>query len=621
MNQSSSNPLKRMRTPTSPPRRGQPRLCERRVVDSGGSSVPVVHQQTVFAIPELLALVTAYLDNSDLCALIRVCRAWNALWISHLYATLSLHQYKGSRVYPRVDIYGSYVRTLTLRSTKWNNVLHLLDYTPNVSSLNIQRCPISSAQFQEIIAMVPRLRTFTVLFGDECVEMSDCPLPLVSMLPELEELSWKSENTDLYGDYSKVLVEDILLILKSCTKLRLLRLANVFYGTEELTNLELVPSIEDKVWQSRSLRLLEFDNVLLLGICGSYEDAARNLLMRRLFRHAPNLRTFKFTGVNLPCYWTGVFESAVNLEHVELWPHDKPIVVGEHIGDLSEAVVAMAASCSNLKVLNTQYAYSTTDECFESLMRSNRQLQRLCVKRTGFGDRSLKELLRTPSVPSAMCTPADHLVYLDLEGCHQVTSAGALPVLENCRFLQGLNLAGTRAGTLELFNGSKSWACVESLEALHIDIQPIGFQPPSSIFARLQEEKVSTPSTVQYSMQEHTIIRERLHSLRMLTVLELRGGAMDFAIVDEASFAPRLRMLNITVPCRDQQDPSPSSQYSLMLKRVKEIGSRLLPAMDIRLTGTITAGGRVAWMISVMMDVKLMGTSILWRPNGFQQSL
>ncbi|KAF9275632.1 hypothetical protein BGZ68_010638 [Mortierella alpina] len=598
----SSSPPQRNHVLASTPRRG----C----ASNDESSVDKTHQDIVFAIPELLSLITTYLDTSDFLALILVCRAWNAFWLPHVYSKLSLCEYKRSGVYPTVENHGDHVKALTLQCTQWNNILHLLHNTPNVTSLAIHHSPINFAQLQQILCTVPRLRTFRMVFGRECVEPHECPAILASMLPDLEELAWKGESIIYYGGYSKVRVEDILHILKTCTKLRSLRLANILNTESELRDQKPVLINEDEEWRSRSLQLLECDNVLL-GSRRSHQGTAKHSWIRRLLHHAPGIRRFIFTGSSYlhPLDWESVFESAVNLENVELWPYNAPCAAGDFSSNTADAIAALSPSCNNLKVLNVRYAHGTTDQLLEQIIRANRHLQRLCVKETGFGDASLKELVRISSVLSATSTPADNLVQLDMEGCHQVTSAGALPILENCRFLKDLNLAGTSAGTLELFDGNRPWACVKSLETLKVDIEPIGFQPLSSLGARRCEGVVPTPSTVLYSRQEQLTIRERLRSLRFLTVLDLRGSAMEFAILDDASFAPRLRMINITVPCREQQDPSPSSRFSLMEARVEEIGSRLFPPPAVSVTGTSVMGDRVAWKISAMIGMEMMTTS------------
>ncbi|KAF9967832.1 hypothetical protein BGZ70_007979 [Mortierella alpina] len=344
-----------------------------------------------------------------------------------------------------------------------------------------------------------------MLFGEYSVGSRDCPLILVSMLSDLEDLSWKGQDALYYGVYSEVCVEDIVHNLKSCTKLRSFRLANVLNMKAALT--ELKPGLSNEEgWQCRSLRILECDNVQL---------DLDPLWIQRLFQHAPAVRTFKLTGMSYlyPVEWVSAFEKTVDLEHVELWSSKGSAnSANGRLSNTAGAIAALAASCSNLRTLNAQYAYPTTDQLFEPIMRANCHLQSVCVQGTEFG-------------------------------CHQATSAGVLPILECCKSLKNLNLAGTSAGTLDLFKGHNPWACVESLETLQIDIQPIGFQPLSSYSARRFEETMPTPSAVLYSSQEQMIIRKRLCSLISLTVLELRGGAMDFAIVDEAPFAPRLRML------------------------------------------------------------------------------
>lgn len=140
----SSSPLQRYHVLASTPRRVR--------AGNDESSVPKAHQDTVFAIPELLSLITTYLDTTDFLALILVCRAWNAFWVPHVYSKLSLCEYKRSGVYPTIENHGDHVKALTLQCTQWNNILHLLHYTPNVTSLAIHHSPLTSLSSSRFFA-------------------------------------------------------------------------------------------------------------------------------------------------------------------------------------------------------------------------------------------------------------------------------------------------------------------------------------------------------------------------------------------------------------------------------------------------------------------------------------
>ncbi|KAF9572765.1 hypothetical protein EC968_009493 [Mortierella alpina] len=499
-------------------RASRPRLCKRAPIGSDTNSVRSVSQDTVFAVPELLSLITVYLDKNDLRALIRVCRAWNAFWVPYLYSELFFYKYKRSRVYPKLGTYG----------------IH----------------------FGEVIAAVPQLRSLSLTLDKTSYKTHGWPLVLTSALPDLEEFAWTGDTTLHFRD--TITIEEILHVLKSCTKLRSLRLARLaivescFDPPNELS---------DGRWQSRSLQRLECDYVFF-DPHQSYPGAngQTHPCVRRLFERAPNLRIVKVTGrSNLcPLDWSTVFSRGANVEHVELSvaPYTNDPI------DVKDALPVLGTSCSHLKVINTNRAQGTTDQHFAPILRANRQLQRLCVKETAFGDTSLGELTE------------HRIVALDLEGCRQVTSAGVLSVLENCRFLQDLNLAGTRAGTLELFNGSRPWACVKSLQILHVDIQPIGFLPPLLYSGWSLNE---APHTAAYSPAEQRIIHDRLCSLTSLTHLELRGESMERGIFKDASFTPRLRSALIGLPFECGEEMELSVRERLVQQEALETGRKMFP--------------------------------------------
>ncbi|KAF9967833.1 hypothetical protein BGZ70_007980 [Mortierella alpina] len=593
----------------SPSRPSRPRSCKRgRTGDRDISSVRTVSQDTVFAIPELLSLVTAYFDKSDLRALMRVCRAWNAFWVPHLYSKLFFCKYKRCRVYPRLATYGVHVKALELHTTKWNNVLHLVDYTPNLTSLAMYRVTLSLVQFKEMVTSVPHLRSLSLTVYETSSESHDWPLVLTSALPGLEEFSWIGDVSVIGDNHTKMRIDDILHILKSCTKLRSLRLAHVAFveptePQEDLTQQEPMAliKVEDEGWQSNSLQLLDC-NYVDFGPRQRDEGAVEQVqpCVRRLFQHTPNLKTLKVRGVSdlRPADWVAVFKSGTSLEYVALeqfggaFFDSRPTFI-----NVKDALVMISTVCTNLKVLSTRFAQGATDQHFASILRANRQLQRLCVKRTGFGDTSLGELGRIPLGLSTAGALTDHsIVELDIQGCHQVTAAGVLLVLENCRFLQSLNLTETSAGTLELFNGNRPWACAKSLEALHIDIQPMGFQQLShSAWPNMNV----TPPRAAYSLAEQQTINERLCALTGLTHLELRGENMDQEIFNDASFAPRLSKAVISLPTLAGEGLSRDQQMRHLVK----IGRNMFPGWRLSTMDGFYSRKRY-WIISALrMDM------------------
>ncbi|KAI7822036.1 hypothetical protein BC939DRAFT_478021 [Gamsiella multidivaricata] len=194
---------------------------------------------------------------------------------------------------------------------------------------------------------------------------------------------------------------------------------------------------------------------------------------------------------------------------------------------------AIAKACPQLKQLSVKNFPPSSDAAFEQVMKASEQIQIVSVKNTEFGDIALTQLARL-SLP--MFTSPHSLVDLNVEGCFNVTSRGARMVLENCASLRSLNLLGTRAGTIDLFKGSKPWSCVKALERLRLEIQPVDFQPrPRGTVQRL-------PPVRLYTAEEQQMIKDRICSFKALMGLELKGDAMTFEMLEApVSFAPEMR--------------------------------------------------------------------------------
>ncbi|KAG0247652.1 hypothetical protein BG011_001119 [Mortierella polycephala] len=549
----------------------QRRLRPRKNRHSGddNTKIPSVYQETVFAIPELLDLITGFLARDDLRVLIRVCRTWNAFWAPYLYSDLFLCKYKKTRVYPKVRTYGHYVEALELNSTTLNNILYLLDYVPNLQSLSLHHSALSLIQLQSIIAMVPQLRGLHLSFKRILFKPQDCPLTLAASLQNLEQFSWM-------GIDSEIRVDDILFVLKSCLRLRSLCLSRITL-VEELPELpRTMVKVEDHDWQNTSLRRLEC-NLVLLGPRQTKATEPEDV-------H--------------PC-----IRRLVGLQYVQLWPlgyahfhHAQPTP-----SKITDALNTIAKYCDNLKVLDVKNTFPTTDDMFKEIMERNHQLQRVCVKNTDIGDLPLQMLARLP----ASCT-AHNLVELDLEGCIHVTSAGITPVLENCGRLQNLNIARTKAATLNLFKGNKPWACRTSLEILRIDIQPQDYQPPPRMVNWIPVSQQGPP-VIPYSPEEQLLVKERLTSFTSLRALDIKGLSMEFGMLDDMSFAPHLRQVILHIPFRQ---PGDGSQYEPAQAKALEWGRALFPEWHVW-TGANFAYSTVVCMINAKLNYH-DETFVLW---------
>ncbi|KAF9963833.1 hypothetical protein BGZ65_010475 [Modicella reniformis] len=563
------------------PENYQRRLRPRKTRDSASkvasdNNKPEVHQEAVFAIPELLDLITTYLTKDDLRVLICVNRAWSAFWVPYLYSDLFFRKYKRTRTFPKMKKYGHHVKTLEVHQTKWINVVHLIDFATRLHSLSICNAPLTDPQLRGLPEIAPQLRILHLSFVRRLYRfMNHCPLRAVAALSNLEDLEWNA--------FGAVRVDDILHVLQGCNKLRTLTLSGV-HIVEELqepnaaeeseVNNNILVRVADDGWENTTLRTLHCISVLL-GARQSFHDEARYVhpCLRRLFQHLPNLKTIKFTAIyNLsPLDWHYVFENRVGIEHVELF------ILAQYKNlrlYATEALGTLARFCSNLKVLDARDIYVTTDQAFEQVMRVNHQLQKVSVKNTDFGDLALEALARSTTLLSASSTMANCLVELDLEGCIHITNHSVAMILENCGLLRDLNLLGTRAGTIELFQSSKPWPCSRTLEKLHLDIQPVEFKPFHPTF-EWEAPTVQILDTINlYTTEEYQLMKERLTSLTSLVGLQLGGEAMTFGLLDNMSFAPRLRRVILRIPFSSSER---FQSFSMAQKAATERGNLIFP--------------------------------------------
>ncbi|KAG0246343.1 hypothetical protein B0O80DRAFT_500433 [Mortierella sp. GBAus27b] len=518
-----------------------------------------VSQEAVLNIPELLDLITSHLTKDDLRVLIQVCRAWNAFWIPYIYSTLFFRKYRRTHIYPKIQKYGDHVRSLDLYQTKWNNIVHLLDFAVNIRSLSICGMLLTDSQIQSLTETVPQLRnlrlSFTrgLTFGRGVPKTTDPrSMSIVAALSNLEELEWDASGA--------LRVDDILCVLKACSKLRKLALSGVDIVEElqesELDNNRTLVKVDDDGWQNATLRTIKCTNIVL-GARQSCHDPTKHAhpCVRRLFQHLPSLKTIQFTGThNLSALdWHSVFDNRSIVEHVDIgisphyWNRNRRV-------EAPEALSAIAMSCSNLKTLDARNLHPTSDNAFEQLLSANHNLQRVLARSTEFGDLSLKALAR----------PTNYLVELDLEECIHITSKSMDQILENCGLLRDLNLSGTKAVTTALFQSNKPWPCSKTMERLKLDIQHVGFIPRQ---APLDHIKRCTP-------EECLAIKTRLTSFTALVGLKLGGEAMSFDILDDMSFAPGLRRVILNVPFAG---PDTLARYSLARTEATERGKAMFP--------------------------------------------
>ncbi|KAG0353046.1 hypothetical protein BC939DRAFT_493631 [Gamsiella multidivaricata] len=579
----------------------RPRTSDNYVVNI---DAPRISQDTFFSIPELLHLLAEYLTQNDLKAAIRVSRVWNTIWVPYLYETLFFRKYRRTRNYPKMHSYGHHVKSLELISVKWNNLDFLLNFTASLHSLFLRNTKLSTLQLQDLAEIAPQLRVLHITLGQRSPKPLECQMTPVSAFKHLEDFYW-SALTD-------VRIDDILFVLKSCSHLKSLALT-INTLVEELDEakveeidgfknssliVDVVPElvkVDDAGWASTSLRALSWGNVMLGPRQSCLDDSKQpHPCIRRLFLHTPNLRKVKISGKNNigAQDWDCMFENQASIQEIELALRFLVFEGGSRVGD-SGFLNAVSKSCPNLKKFTAKHISPTTDEAFAGVMRVNHGLQKVSVKCTEFADLALHQLARLPQILTS--AGASHsLVELDVEGCLQITSRSAIEIFENCPLLRNLNLLGTRAGTIELFKGCKSWPCAKVLERLRMDIQPLDYQPRPRNAGWMLPGQVEVPSLNPYAPVEQELIRERLYSLTSLLGLELKGDAMTYEILEDFSFAPKLQKAILCVPYKSNDYRMNREAREMALER----GKALFPNWIVwggvsyassRLTSMITA--------------------------------
>ncbi|KAI8606086.1 hypothetical protein EDD21DRAFT_361976 [Dissophora ornata] len=496
----------------------QGRLHPRKSEVKIDNAISKVNQDTVFSLPELLDIIALYLTQEDLRMAIRVCSAWNALWVPKLYSSLQLNDYTRQRKYPNLWTYGEYVKDLRLTTTRWTDVLHLLGFIPNLQSFQHRYTYMSLTQLQEFTTRVPQLRSLSLSFACSEFSPSDCTLDAVAALTNLEEISWEQPGC-------QVRIDHLLALLKSCTRLRALSLTHISFA-EGLESTSDLVRVEDAGCVNTAFQSLKLMRLMLTD---SFDQAQP--CIHRFFQHVPNLINVSIGHQYLfsPSDWECIFKDRSNMQRVELYSFGSSYLLLP--ADDVDGVQALTRSCPNLKVLVLK-GTPTPDEGFEQLMRVNHCLERVDVGHTKFGDLSLKELVRGPSssaLASGSRSSIHSLVELDLRECSEITSRSAALIFENCEVLRYVNLFGTMAGTIDLFKGDKPWRCANTLENLRISIH-------STKFEISQVMMTHNP----YSLEEDRLIRERLRSLRSLVFLNLLGDALHLDLFNDCSFAPRL---------------------------------------------------------------------------------
>ncbi|KAF9396122.1 hypothetical protein CPC16_004777 [Podila verticillata] len=197
------------------------------VTHNASSNVSKEYQDRVFSIPELQALITAYLTRKDLKALILTCRGWFEFCIPAIYKEVFLVNYKR---YPKIRKYGQHVQVLRLHKINVHRSLYTIKHSPHLRHLHLSDARLSRSDLESVLSSTPdqlthlRLdlysRTTLKAWGEGSPWFPEPMLQPVTHLCNLRKLQWHARGMTVH-------VDDILRVLQLCPHLESLRLSQV----------------------------------------------------------------------------------------------------------------------------------------------------------------------------------------------------------------------------------------------------------------------------------------------------------------------------------------------------------------------------------------------------------
>ncbi|KFH64812.1 hypothetical protein MVEG_09542 [Podila verticillata NRRL 6337] len=174
------------------------------------------------------------------------------------------------------------------------------------------------------------------------------------------------------------------------------------------------------------------------------------------------------------------------------------------------------------------------------------------------------------SCPSARRTHA--LTDLTLSTCYTVTHKSGARILQECRSLQRLHVSQSGLASMALFRGTDVWPCSPTIQSVELGIYPENLPPIEPLYHRTAKEGATAFSSVD---QEQILGRlQRMTNLRRLILV---GYSLDFAAVEDVSFAELLTDARIEMMVRVAPAQVPG--------RLKEIEARGLAWCQRQPTG------------------------------------
>ncbi|KAF9371486.1 hypothetical protein CPB97_001934 [Podila verticillata] len=185
-----------------------------------------------------------------------------------------------------------------------------------------------------------------------------------------------------------------------------------------------------------------------------------------------------------------------------------------------------------------------SDEDLDTL-DSGHQLRELAFREGRISDEGLLRLLGIDLEPAFRVDrrASPDLIHLEVN-CDGPTHRSGARILQECVQLKVVDFSGSKIASFELFQDDDVWPSAPFIMELNLDFKPLGM---SSNY-NLHDGSALMARVPVFSASEQRRIWNCLRSMANLRKLSLSGYPIDFALVDDMSFAKQLESGTIRLP-------------------------------------------------------------------------
>ncbi|KAG0242668.1 hypothetical protein BGW41_003771 [Actinomortierella wolfii] len=564
------------------------------------------HQDAVMTgVPELRSMIAEHLTLQDLATIVRVCQEWNHCWIVYLYQRVNLNKLKlltGVHMLP-FHIHGPVVRSLSLSNYTDNEVDKVFQHDfPNLREVDLTAHSFTSSKtfrtvLKSISPSISRLRLSCRSSSYYVKDFSRKVFPVLSIVPErfrdLEEL--------VLDECMCCSLGFVMLILKNMSRLRVLKLTSFrsyrFLDQKDPHDKYSDVPLSGEEWKHPTLETVTI-SLNMIGVVSQRQagDISINKLqcLTAFFEKVPNVRHLtievKEVGVESTDWHNGVLRHLPSLESLTV------NVTSGNSSDLCDKLHEYCPHLTSFRMNRSPYRLASAATAtikqlppgLETLDLTNVMLEELELKQ--FVEQSTPKAMAQGSSATAGCarlpipsnssllsapdTLCHTLRWLNLEYCKGITPSTMLYVLEHCSQLECLNLRETNAGTLDLFEEGRPWACAKTLKALSMDLIRVrqtsstnnstnttNTNDTGSLFGGfnfLPFFPINQPEAQPlkfFTVHDLRKIRKRLLSLENLRALRLKGNLTRLTVISRGDYKPSDELYTL-----DQRKQSGSEQ-------------------------------------------------------------